>query len=521
MLLWIVAFVFLLVLPLIQYIRWNDKKLCILPPEAATFSPSRLTNQGALETFDAYQASPHSIDDQVPPKTGRRYIVVGGAGFLGGWMVIHLLHRGEDPSHIRIVDIHPPTRKDLTTGPAKLVDFKHANITDARAVMQAFDAPWPSPSKADEETTIFHTASIMRPHERHPSLLLRSSAVNITGTQNVIDAAIRIGATALLYTSSGSVCVKSSNFFLNPFSWSADDKPKGFVQMLDDDEKRLPRKHEDFSSNYSVTKLGAEELVKKVNGKLSGDDGRILRTGCLRPGNGMFGPGGDMLCGAYLTRQTNPTWFSHILASFMYVENCSLAHLCYEARLLELSRGSPNPDISGQSFTITDPGPPRTYSDVYTILNALTDGATTFPYLSPTLMLVLAQVVEIYHILHHFLSSSRSPILSSASRILPPITGDLINLQPSLFSLTTLHLVFDDRRARLSPSKGGLGYRGVWTTLEGCCKLVEEFRRGESEKPRNVGGGLGFFVRGVKSKDATGKVTKVGIGMDAAVKVLN
>ncbi|KDQ49986.1 hypothetical protein JAAARDRAFT_142628 [Jaapia argillacea MUCL 33604] len=506
MLSWLLALgIFFIVLFLIQYIRWNDEKLRTLPSEAAAFSPLRLTNTSVLETFETYQASPNSIDGQLPPNTGRRYIVVGGAGFLGGWIVIHLIRRGEDPSHIRIVDIRPPIRKDLTTGPAQLVEFKQADVANERALLGAFTAPWPSSPGPDQEITVFHTASNIRPYERHPSLLHRSSVVNVSGARNVVNACLEIGAATLIYTSSSSVCVKASTFFLNPFAWWAKKEPLGFVQVLNDDEKRLPRRHEEFFSNYAVTKLGAEKLVREANGKSGRDGGKVLRTGCIRPGNGIFGSGGDMVCGAYLTRKTNPTWFGHILASFTYVENCSLAHLCYEARLVEIAKGSPNPDISGQSFLIADPGPPRTYSDVYTILNALTDGETTFPYLSPTLMFILAQAVEAYHLLHHFLTSSRSPILFYVLRILPPITGDLINLQPSLFSVTTLHLILDDHRARLPPTKGGLGYEGAWTTLEGCCKLVEEFREAGGEVARNVGGGLGFFVGGGKGREDNGE----------------
>jgi hypothetical protein len=41
-----------------------------------------------------------------------------------------------------------------------------------------------------------------------------------------------------------------------------------------------------------------------------------------------------------------------------------------------------------------------------------------------------------------------------------------------------VHLIFDDSRARLSPEKGGLGYQGAWTTLEGAHKTVQDFKLG-------------------------------------------
>ena len=66
----------------------------------------------------------------------------------------------------------------------------------------------------------------------------------------------------------------------------------------------------------------------------------------------------------------------------------------------------------------------------------------------------------------------------SFAKKLPAITGSLYNLQPALFALISVHLIFDDSRARLPPEKGGLGYSGAWTTLEGLHKTYEEHKSG-------------------------------------------
>lgn len=181
-----------------------------------------------------------------------------------------------------------------------------------------------------------------------------------------------------------------------------------------------------------------------------------------------------------------------MIQNFNYVENCSLAHLCYEQRLIEMSVGGTNPDISGQVFTVSDPGPPLAYGDVYTVLETL-DDETSFPRLSPTAMLLLAQILEFIYLSRYFLGSSSSRLLRAISRIFPNITGDIVNLQPSLFNLTQLHLIFDDSRARLPPAKGGLGYRGAFTTLEGLCKTVEEHRKSDGKgEQRSMSGGISF-----------------------------
>lgn len=190
---------------------------------------------------------------------------------------------------IRILDIRSPSRPDLLTGDARDVQFIKVDISDASAVDAAFHALWPptssAPGDAEPEITVFNTAANVRFYERHRALLPRSAKVNINGTQNIINAALSIGASILVQTSSGSVGVRSNRFWL----WPWEKQPKYFVQILNDDDNRLPKRHEDFFSNYAATKIVGERLIRRANGALSGKG--LLRTGCIRPGNGIFGPG--------------------------------------------------------------------------------------------------------------------------------------------------------------------------------------------------------------------------------------
>ena len=439
------------------------------------------------------------------------------AGFLGGWIVRHLLERGEHPKQIRVLDIRAPTRLDLTTGLAKDVDFRPVDISDREQVRAAFNAPWPltptpeaegrrSPAVevVETETTVFHTAANIRFYERDARLLPLSEKVNVEGTQNVLDAARAAGVSVLIYTSSGSVSIRRARLWL----WPWEKQPPFSVQTVDDDDSRLPRRHEEFFSNYAASKLKAERLVRAADrtplpsGK-KGQGQKQLRTGCLRPGNGIYGTGGDILCGAYLARRVNPSWAQDILQNFIYVENTSLAHFCYEQRLIEKARGSLNPDVGGLAFGIVDAGPPVTYGDLYTVLTTLTDGQTVFPRLSATAMLLLSHIFEGLHLLGVLTASSSSPFLRRLSQSVPALSVDLINLQPSLFFLTTVHLIWDDSRARKSPEKGGLGYEPQWTTLAALCKLVEEHKKANGRfETRSMGGGISFgFGRAWRHRD--------------------
>ncbi|KAF8592054.1 NAD(P)-binding protein [Ramaria rubella] len=460
------------------YLLHVNGSLSSVPKEAEAISPTRFDKATITSVYERLSNDPIQID--FPPKTGRRYIVVGGAGFLPGWIVVHLVSRGEDPRRIRIVDIRAPTRQDLTTGPASEVAFHQADVSNAEAVMAAFTAPWPEAD--DVPITVFHSAANIRFWERVERLLPFSEHVNVIGTQNVIAACRAIGASILIYTSSASVNTRRTRFWL----WPWQRYPKDFVQVLDDDT-HAPGKHGDFFSNYAVSKLRAESLVRDVH-KSPLLNGGILRTGCIRPGNGVYGPGGDILAGAYLVRQNNYTWVRNIIQSFIYVENCSVAHLFYEQRLLELSEPScRNEDIGGQAFNVSDPNPPVSFGDVYNVLTTLTT-KTKFQDLPPVLILILAHIIETYYVLRLL-----HPILL---RVLPQIKGELMFLQPSVFSLTQVHLIFDDHRARQPPEKGGLGYRAPWTSLEGLCKLVVEWgKEGKrAEEKRAVGGRLSFGV---------------------------
>ncbi|KAF9235777.1 hypothetical protein BU15DRAFT_89438 [Melanogaster broomeanus] len=455
----------------------NDRKLHQRPSEAEVLSPIRFTPQRVLAAAKALSEEPIVIDHFLPPKTGRRYIVVGGAGFLGGWIVLQLLQRGEDPKRIRIIDMRPPVRPDLRTGLAQQVALIQVDISDEAAVSKAFKAPWPdaSTTESEPEITVFHTAANIRFYERVLALLPRSTKVNHLGTLNIINCSKEIGTTTLIYTSSASVSVRRSRFWL----WPWEKQPQFFVQVLDDDDKHLPKHHHDFFSNYAASKAAAEMAVRTAD-KSRSDQSRTLRTGCIRPGNGVFGPGGT------------PS------ASITYVENCALAHLCYEQRLIELGRGSSNPDIGGQAFTVTDPGPPVTYGDIYTALCTL-DKEIVFPALSTSLMLGIAHMIEAIYVTKAFLSTSDSFLGRTVFNLIPTISGDVINLQPSLFALISVHVIFDDSRARLSPGQGGLGYNGPYTTLQGLCKTAEEHHKSEKygeEHARNGGGvSFGFSLR--------------------------
>jgi UDP-glucose 4-epimerase len=120
-----------------------------------------------------------------------RYLVTGGAGFVGSHLVENLLESGH---RVRVLD-------DLSTGsldnlPAA-ADFVEGDITDAETVERAFMG-------IDGCFHLAATASVERCHREW----LRSHQVNLTGTINIFDQARRARADRpipVVYASSAAV----------------------------------------------------------------------------------------------------------------------------------------------------------------------------------------------------------------------------------------------------------------------------------------------------------------------------
>ena len=115
-------------------------------------------------------------------------------------------------------------------------------------------------------------------------------------------------------------------------------------------------------------------------------------------------------------------------------------------------------------------------------------------------MLLLSHLVELYHLTREVLGA-KIPFIR---KVLSPVLGDIINLQPSLFALMQVHLIFDDSRARLSPEKGGLGYQGSWTTIQGLHRTYREHVKGFDSTHNSGTGGVSLDFRPFKSQAQKG-----------------
>ncbi|KAL3463807.1 hypothetical protein BJX64DRAFT_276229 [Aspergillus heterothallicus] len=456
------------------YLYHVNRAMCIVPEEARSLSPRRWTVNEIKAAYKQAVHAPVDVTKCLPPKQDRRYIVVGGSGLLGNWIISHLVARGESAAAIRTLDINPPSRELLDLG----VTFVKTNITDPVAVQSAFLQPWPA-ALAGLPLTVFHSAAVIRPAERHQAFLPLSRKVNVGGTVNVLEAAKKAGATCFISTSSGSVGIRRARFWIAPW----EKIPEHFVQVVSD-ATELPKEHDHFFGNYPVTKLEAEGIVRAADDLESG-----FRTGCIRPANGIYGIGDESstsISSMYLRLGGAPTWLSPTIQNFVNAENVSIAHLLYEQRLIEHTRiPSSLPNIGGQSFIVTDPNPAISFGDMYLLLSTLATTPIRFPAIPPLPMLMLSHVFEWYILLRHFYLPW-----------LPRPTNEILQLQPALFAVSNPHVVIDDSRARKSPEQGGLGYEPPLTSLEGLCKQLEYWNRVAAERgaAAMVGKGLRTYT---------------------------
>ena len=153
----------------------------------------------------------------------------------------------------------------------------------------------------------------------------------------------------------------------------------------------------------------------------------------------------------------------HIVQSFVHGANVAIAHLHHEAVLM--AEDAPQ---AGRPFVVTDPNPPISYADLYTAISTLSIHPFRAVTVPPVLILLMSYAVEWWHLLPY-----RLPFFKG---IIPGVRGDLRHLHPGIMSICT-HLVGSDAEARRPVNEGGLGYRGVVTTLEGMVWEILEWNR--------------------------------------------
>ncbi|KAK0656641.1 hypothetical protein B0T16DRAFT_316951 [Cercophora newfieldiana] len=427
-----------------------------VPAEAIKASPRRWTRQEIRETYERVSKTPSDFSKQLPPALKRRYVVFGGAGMVGGDVVMQLLQRGQSPESIRIVDFQGLNRRDMLEK-SKDCDVVKADMTSWESVEAAFSKPWPV-SVAKLPLTVFHTAARIHPGDRSERLYERMRKINFGGTVNVLKASKAAGADIFVATASASISFVPAEFCI----WPWQSVPRNYFHVTSEADFDVPiRPHSRFFSNYSKSKAEAERLICDAN-----EDG--FRTGTIRPGNAIYGQKTDPVLGSLLTLGESATWMPHVIQNFVDSRNVALAHLLFEAALTKTTKAS------GRPFVVTDPGPPLSFQDLYDLVIDLSVTPVSVMRLTPVILLLVTYVVEAYVAFVTFF-----PFLQKLGLKEPGYP--LSFLQPSVIK-GSVHVIVDDTAIRRSFEEGGLGYKGVCTSLEGMCEELADWNREHESK---------------------------------------
>lgn len=253
---------------------------------------------------------------------GRRFLSVGGTGFLGRYLVEELLARGA--AEVRILCRTPPT-DDPDRDPR--ITFATGSVADAEIAEKAC---------ADMDV-VFHSAAAYGspPFGRlGPATALYD--INVGGVKNILAGAQASGVKELVYTSSTNVVFDGTQKM--DLSETA---PYATGKKLD---------------HYSRSKIAAEKLVLAA-------DGDTLRTAILRP-NGIYGPREEYITGKVLplARLMRGLPFSlrpSQRTDWTFVYNLVWAHLLWLKRA-----GEAADEVAGKAYFITDGQALHTMRDV-------------------------------------------------------------------------------------------------------------------------------------------------------------
>lgn len=122
-------------------------------------------------------------------------LITGGYGFIGAWIIDHLLRRGD---RVFVYDLREDTRRlklILNENDIARVTFVAGDVTDFNAIAQVV--------QANGITHIIHLAGLQVPTCRAEPIL--GARVNVLGTLSVFEAARRNNVQRVVYASSAAV----------------------------------------------------------------------------------------------------------------------------------------------------------------------------------------------------------------------------------------------------------------------------------------------------------------------------
>ncbi|KAA0705654.1 3 beta-hydroxysteroid dehydrogenase type 7 3 beta-hydroxysteroid dehydrogenase type VII [Triplophysa tibetana] len=259
------------------------------------------------------------------------YVITGGCGFLGQHLLRVLLEKEENIKEIRLFDKNSfPGLQSQSTEDVKVV-LVQGDITDYVSVRDALQG-------AD---LVIHAASLVDVWYRVPEKTIY--AVNVQGTENVINACVEIGIQYLIYTSSMEVVGPNT---------------KGDTFIRGDEDTPYNVFHE---MGYPRSKAKAEKMVLEASGtKVNG--GGTLYTCSLRP-TGIYGEQHQLMKDFYTNGVRTGGWMIRGVPAEtehgrVYAGNVAWMHLLAARALQERPER-----LGGEMYYCYDDSPYKSYED--------------------------------------------------------------------------------------------------------------------------------------------------------------
>ncbi|CDP07258.1 unnamed protein product [Coffea canephora] len=276
----------------------------------------------------------------------KRFVVTGGAGFVGSALCLELVRRGALSVKAFDLNIHSSFSDRLRQQGVHLIQGDVTCKEDVEKALRGVDC-------------VFHLASYGM-SGKEMLQYGRVDEVNINGTCHVLDACLHQGIARLVYVSTYNVVF-------------------GGQEIVNGNETLpyFPMDH--HVDPYGRSKAIAEQLVLKTNGRPlrnTNKNGKCLYTCAVRPA-AIYGPGEERhlprivnfaKLGLLPFRVGNPS----VKTDWVYVDNLVLALLLASMGLLDDIPGKEgSPIAAGQPYFISDGSPVNSFEFLHPLLNSL------------------------------------------------------------------------------------------------------------------------------------------------------
>ncbi|ODQ65107.1 NAD(P)-binding protein [Nadsonia fulvescens var. elongata DSM 6958] len=392
----------------------------------------------------------------IPARTSRSeriYLVTGGSGFIGSWIVRYLLLRGE--TNVVILDSRqPPT--DLTKHGAQ---FRKLNIADKEQLNEAVLSELST--SPYEDIVVYHCAAVVKYHHADDrSFQSAVSDYNIKLAQSIID--------TFSMNDSIKVPVALINFsdliaYKHSVSWWKFWDHATWLQYMPDNINEL--RPTTFISNYARSKYEATELLHEVGR----DTSSSFSVSTLIPGNFVSGHLGDTLLSPVIYYGGGLLHNWSIPFNLIHVEDVAQAALCLENRLTSTEISS-RELVQGQKFVIANEANVTTTAYIYSKIRSLRPFKTVRN--SPALVWGVSWLA--YLVLHMYQRISGSRLMTTSKRLDSLLSGTPVTYTPSRFN--TLQVAQLINGSDVARAQMVLQYSPLYTVDDIVESLVDEHK---------------------------------------------